>query len=168
MVFNPRLGRLRALLTVWMNTLSSSRAQASAGGSYLTYAKAEIAVVLSMVLLAVGTLLSAAWHRDFLIPDPTEVVLRRLAPLRTALPSRGTVGYLSDSKPGMAFGRAHCMVQYALAPVVVAKDAGWELVVANFSSPAAAWTAANAMGFAVVEDLHNGVALLRRRPASRH
>ena len=86
----------------------------------------------------------------------------RFRSLREDLPARGVVGYLSDSPEGIEGTRAYYLTQYYLAPVVVAQDPAHELVIANFSSPAAVGAAAAAHHLAVMRDFANGVALLHR------
>jgi hypothetical protein len=123
------------------------------------------AVVLSMAVLALGTLLGYRASLDGARPDAdhVEAAEQRLAPLRAMLPARGTVGYLSDRDP-QTERRRYFLTQYALAPVVVAPDARRELVVANCASPAALAPLAAANRLTVVRDFQNGVALLRRDP----
>ncbi len=88
----------------------------------------------------------------------------RFRSLRGELPARGVVGYLSDTTEGLEGARMYYLTQYYLAPVVVARDAGHELVIANFASSAAIGAAAAARDLAVARDFRNGVALLRRVP----
>jgi hypothetical protein len=89
---------------------------------------------------------------------------QRFASLRAVLPPRGIVGYLSDTGGNQDSLRRYYLTQYSLAPVVVAPDANRELVIANFSSPSAIATLADAQGLSVEKDFGNGVALLKRRP----
>jgi hypothetical protein len=86
----------------------------------------------------------------------------RFRSLREDLPARGVVGYLSDTTEGLEGARTYYLTEYYLAPVVVARDPGHELVVANFASPDAVAVAAAAHDLIVMRDFGNGVALLRR------
>jgi len=86
----------------------------------------------------------------------------RFRSLRQDLPARGVVGYLSDTNEGLEGARAYYLTQYYLAPVVVARDAAHELVIANFASSAAVAPTAAAHDLTVVQDFRSGVALLRR------
>jgi len=121
--------------------------------------KLGISLILFMALLALGTL---ARYRSVLRQNAGKAdAVTRNAPrfegLRAALPPRGTVGYISDTDEL----EAYYLTQYFLAPVVVAHDAGRDLVVANVKSPAAIATLAAAHNLTVIRDFRNGVALLR-------
>jgi len=134
-------------------------------GSYPWRARAGIAIILLMSALAVCTLASyySLPKRDD--TDPRGIIIDedRFAGIRAVLPTRGTIGYLSDTGGKRQNPRAYYLTQYFLAPVVVAPDTAHELVVANFASPSAIATLAAANGFRVERDFSNGVALLRRR-----
>ena len=126
--------------------------------------KAGIAMVLLMAALAMGTLLGyrATSQRDAGEPDVVTLDEERFKGLRPLVPARGAVGYLSDiSNPQDSF-RAYSRLQYFLAPVVVDPSPARELVVANCASPASMAELAASHGLTVVQDLRNGVALLRR------
>jgi hypothetical protein len=129
-------------------------------GTYPWRAKAGVGLVLLMAVLAMGTL---AGYRAVLQKQPTVVIdEQRFAELRTVLPPRGIVGYLSDTSGSKESVRRYYLTQYSLAPVVVAPDANRELVVANFSSASAIVRLAGAQGLTVEKNFGNGVALLRR------
>jgi hypothetical protein len=131
-------------------------------GAYPWRAKAGIGLVMLMAVLAMGTLVG---YRSVLQKQAVVVIdERRFAGLRTLLPTRGIVGYLSDSGGSQESVRRYYLTQYSLAPVVVAPDSNREMVVANFSSPSAIVRLADAQGLTVEKDFGNGVALLRRRP----
>lgn len=117
-------------------------------------------MILFMALLAMGTLWG--YHRLTQQNVETDVAVageRRFDGLRAALPTRGTVGYLSDTTDR---GR-YFLTQYFLAPLVIAPDAQRELVVANYSSRATAEGLAAVNNLTVVRDFGNGVALLTRK-----
>jgi hypothetical protein len=130
-------------------------------GTYSWRAKAGVGLVLLMTALAIGSLTG---YRSVLQTQAKVVIDEgRFAELRTFLPARGTVGYLSDTSGSRESVRRYYLTQYSLAPVVVAPDATRELVVANFSSPSAIVRLADAQGLTVKKDFGNGVALLTRR-----
>jgi hypothetical protein len=113
-----------------------------------------------MAVLAMGTELG---YRSVLQKQAAVVIdEHRFAELRTLLPPRGVIGYLSDTNGSQASVRRYYVTQYSLVPLVVAPDANYELVVANFSSASAIAGLANAHGLTVEKDFGNGVALLRR------
>jgi hypothetical protein len=132
--------------------------------AYTWRAKAAIAVVLLMATLAVGTLFGYRTVMQSADMDEIAVDEQRFDGLRRALPQRGVVGYLSDIGGGREGVRAYYRTQYFLAPLVVAPDAGRELVVANCSSSLAIADFAAAHGLKVTQNFGNGVALLRRTP----
>ena len=125
-------------------------------------AKAATAVVLLMATLAVGTLFGYRTVMQSAGMDEITLDEQRFDGLRRALPRRGVVGYLSDMGGGREGVRAYYRTQYFLAPLVVAPDAGRELVVANFSSSLVVADFAAAHSLEVTRDFGNGVALLRR------
>ena len=131
-------------------------------GAYSWRAKAGIGFVLLMAIQAIGTL---AGYRSVLQRQPIVIIdEQRFAALRTVLPPRGIVGYLSDTGGNQDSLRRYYLTQYSLAPVVVAPDANRELVIANFSSPSTIARLADEHGLSVERDFGNGVALLKRRP----
>ncbi|MGD1070931.1 MAG: hypothetical protein ABSB15_12380 [Bryobacteraceae bacterium] len=133
---------------------------------YLRRAQAAIAIVLLMAALAVCTLASyySLVKREPGTPAGIVMDESRFTGIRAILPPRGTIGYLSDTGGIVQNPRGYYLTQYFLAPVVVAADAGHQLVVANFASRAAIAPFAAANGLTVERDFSNGVALLRRRP----
>jgi hypothetical protein len=131
-------------------------------GTYPGRAKTGVGLVLLMAVLALGTILG---YRSVAQSQATVVVdERRFAALRSLLPPRGIVGYLSDTSGSKESVRRYYLTQYSLAPVVVAPDSNREQVVANFSSSSAIAALADTRGLTVEKDFGNGVALLRRRP----
>jgi len=124
--------------------------------------RAAVGIVLAMGVLAICTLIGYCRVLVGTPADASGIVMdaQRFRGVRTALPPRGTVGYLSDT----AGRKAYYLTQYYLAPVVVAPDSGHEIVVANFASPSAIGKVAAANGLTVERDYANGVALLRRPP----
>jgi hypothetical protein len=122
-----------------------------------------VAIVLLMAALAMGTLFGyratsqrTAGERDVVTLDE-----ERFKGLRSLVPARGVVGYLSDiSDPQDSF-RAYSRLQYFLAPVVVDPNPTRELVVANCASPSSMAELSASHGLTVVRDLRNGMAVLR-------
>jgi hypothetical protein len=85
---------------------------------------------------------------------------QHLAQVRAALPASATVGYYSDTPTGDTALEEYYLVQYALAPVVVAKNVDQDFVVANFHNQNR--TLPNKME--MVRDFGSGIALLRKLP----
>jgi hypothetical protein len=127
---------------------------------YSWRAKLGIALISLMALLALGTLAGyrSAVQRNGGQVDVAILNAPRFDGLRSILPHRGTVGYLSDADEKADY----FLTQYFLAPVVVAHDAQQDLVVANVRSPAAIAKLAAAHNLTVVRNFQNGIALLRR------
>lgn len=133
-------------------------------------ARAGIAVILLMSALAVSTLASYCAlltrdtrEQDGMAAHGIDMDEKRFIGIRSALPRRGTIGYMSDTGGKQENARAYYLTQYFLAPVVVAPDTAHELVVANFASRSAIAALAASNGLTVECDYSNGVALLRRR-----
>ena len=127
-------------------------------------ARAGVAIIMLMGALALCTFAgyAAVVLRGGANSAGIDMDANRFRHLREDLPARGVVGYLSDITEGQEGARVYYLTQYYLAPVVVARDPAHELVIANFSSPAAVGAAAAAHNCTVVRDFRNGVALLRR------
>lgn len=70
------------------------------------------------------------------LSDPVSVTEARLAPLRSILPPRAVVGYVSDaaSADGREEFRRYLLAQYVLAPVIVIDSTEPELVIGDFTS----------------------------------
>ena len=130
---------------------------------------AGIGIVLFMSVLALCTFAGSLPWLGRRTPDADRIVMDedRFARMRTALPARGTIGYLSDIGGGTdnnaEYARAYFLTQYYLAPVVVAPDSAYEIVVANFVSQSDLAQAADARGFSIEREFSTRVALLRRR-----
>jgi hypothetical protein len=127
-------------------------------------ARAGIAIIMLMGALALCTFAgyAAAVVRGPGYSARINMDANRFRSLREELPARGVVGYLSDTTEGLEGTRVYYLTQYYAAPVVVARDAARELVIANFATPAAVAATAAAHNLTVVRDFRNGVALLRR------
>ena len=108
--------------------------------AFETRIKAGVLVLL--VLSAMSTSLRQLAGTLRLGVDPAlEEVSRhekRLEPLRNALPQRGIVGYVTDAATPAEIVQRHYMTRYALAPLIVVRDASRALVVGDFTDTAAA------------------------------
>jgi len=111
-----------------------------------------VAMISSLVMLS-----SASQPGD--TADTASAADARYADLRQALPPvRVTFGYVSDLTGDAAFFQA----QYALAPVLLERGTGHDLILGNFSSPAAIEKAVAEQHLSVYRDLGNGVLLLKK------
>jgi hypothetical protein len=95
---------------------------------------------------------------------------RRFLELRSALPARGIVGYVTDppvqdSSPARVALDAHdrfkryLLAQYALAPLVLVESTRPELVVGNFARPS---SIPGLSGLQTIREFGGGVVLYRR------
>src|SRR5215510_14159519 len=117
---------------------------------------AAVAVVVVLLLISVVPVLRT--RRPFLI-DPDEA---RFQELRTALPGRGTVGYLSDFVGTTPYDLAqYYLTQYSLAPVVVTPRPD-QRTVGNFSSLSAARALMEKHELDLVRDFGKGLLLLEK------
>jgi hypothetical protein len=95
---------------------------------------------------------------------PSKITLfgRRFAELRRALPPHGVVGYASDADEGEAVWEFY-ETQYFLAPALLEKTTGHELVVGNFHhTPVDAdWLAGQ--NLVLLRDYGDGVMLFGRK-----
>ncbi len=134
-----------------------------------TFCGLLIAVVAGANLAPLAGRMPAPSHRR--APRSSDVVVRqeqRLQRVPAALRAhgvRGPIGYLTDVPPGEIAGDSAAMqeyfiAQFTLAPwVLEAKGIGCEWAIGNFRRPDAGRQPA---GYAVIEDLGEGVVLLRR------
>ena len=127
-------------------------------------AQLAIAVILLISTFAVCTLAGyfSLVNRDVRAPEAIVMDEARFSGIRTLLPARGTVGYLSDTGGITRNPKAYYLTQYYLAPLVVAADPGHDVVIANFAFPSAISAIAAANGLKVERVFANGVALLGR------
>jgi hypothetical protein len=135
-------------------------------------------VALLLILLYAGVSTArwvrraAAWPASSR-QDEITAYESRFKLLRTALPARGTVGYLGHPEPtgptpndsnsaALLHFRRYLLAQYSLAPVLLIESTDHELIVGNFypeSLPPAP------QGFRLVRDFGDGVLLFRRAPS---
>lgn len=117
-------------------------------GAYLLLA---VAAISSLVMLS-----HAGEPPD---PDTAAAADARYAELHQAMPPvRVTLGYVSDLTGDGPFYQA----QYALAPVILERGTGHDLILGNFSSPAAIEKAVAGQHLTIYRDFGNGVLLLRK------
>lgn len=154
----------------WHGALGAMRERA--GGATLARGPR---VAVALVLLYAGVSAAQWVHRAAQWPsepgrDEISASDRRFAPLRSALPHGGVVGYVGDPEPAgptprearaaaLLHFRRQLLAQYALAPVVLVQGTGPDLVVGNFDGSAAP---AVPPGFRVAAEFGDGVVLFRR------
>jgi len=116
-------------------------------------------------ILVVACLLSSGRmlvHRPRTGEDAAENERRsgqRFAALREALPQRGVIGYIGQSKDSVGH---YYLAQYALAPLVVDSSPNHPLVVGNFPTTPPPNLPAN---LKLLRDFGNGVLLLTNEDA---
>ena len=87
----------------------------------------------------------------------------RLKGLKENLPARGVVGFVQDdSTQNVEKLRELFLTQYALVPLIVTKEEGHDLIIANFKTDLDLKKWLEKRSFIVVKDLKNGVALFQR------
>lgn len=117
--------------------------------------------VLCSLLSSARLILEAPNLRNL---QPDVVALRsdqRFAALKTALPVRGTIGYVGDS--GEFAVADYYLTQYALAPLVVDHSLNHPLIVGNYRSAASA--EAFPTNLQLIKDFGNGVLLFSNKDA---
>src|SRR5215831_5329046 len=98
-------------------------------------------------------------------PDPFRIGAQeiRFAKFRAAVPADATLGYLTDAVPEDP--RAVPMflaAQYNLAPRLLQKSTGYDLVLGNFMRPADFAALGRQHGLRIERNFGNGVVLFRR------
>jgi len=87
----------------------------------------------------------------------------RFAELAHSLSPHDTLGYLSDiGGSNMTSNGPYFMAQYAVAPALLDPGTSHNLILGNFSTPAAIDAALQANGLLVVRDFGNGVLLMKK------
>lgn len=87
----------------------------------------------------------------------------RLKGLKNSLPARGVVGFVQDdSAQNVEKLRELFLTQYALVPLIVTKEEGHDLIIANFRTDIDLKKWLEQRPFIVLKDLKNGIALLRK------
>jgi hypothetical protein len=69
-----------------------------------------------------------------IVPDHVTLYEHRFSALRPLLPPHGTVGYVMD-QDFRDYDEKWVAVQYALAPVLVARGSHYDLIVGNITQP---------------------------------
>jgi hypothetical protein len=130
--------------------------------AYSSHWKAGAVLVVAMVAFA-GVALIYQESSPTRAEDTASLNEVRFSELRQALPPRITMGYVSDiGGADFSNNAAYFLAQYALAPVLLDPGINHDLIVGNFSSPAAIESALHEKNLAVVRDFGNGVLLLRK------
>ena len=122
--------------------------------------RAIFAILIIVFISAVCTITM------ILRPPPREDIAvyyeRLYAPVRTALPAAGRVGYISDFDPRYPNGRAALfLARYSLAPLQVSDDVNEEAIVANFYDLRHLPPILQANRLRIERDFGSGILLLR-------
>jgi hypothetical protein len=126
------------------------------------------AVKVAAMALLIGSALHA--NLDYLAnlwsvhPAPNDEMARRdrrFEPLRSALPTRGTLGYVSDAGDGADLKTRLMLAEFALAPLILVPGANQDTIVGDLVD-ADAVTVARELHLTVIRDFGNGVVLFAR------
>jgi hypothetical protein len=90
--------------------------------------------------------------------DPVTLFEQRLQEIKPFLPSRGTIGFLSDRDDPADFFQT----QYALSPLLVTKDSGPDLVLGIIYDPAFLQKPHSLKDLRINREFQNGLILLER------
>lgn len=109
--------------------------------------------------------------RKALLPPQTSIGIgdialceHRFDGIKAFLPSRGTIGYVSDVDVDKIEGsRFLLLVQYTLSPLVVLPSTKHEWIVADFQDKAAEAEVINKDHWTLVSESPGGVSLFRRK-----
>lgn len=125
--------------------------------------KAASALLALSVLVSVVPMFLQANVTAKILPSQITLDGKRLNALRQALPAQAVVGYVSDEGGDDGGLWDFYLAQYFLAPVLLEKGSGRELVVGNFRKPVAdaEWLASRDL--ILVQDFGDGVMLFRRK-----
>lgn len=129
--------------------------------------RAKIATLLLIVLAFNAGIRSIQkntfFHREKIPLDEATRQENRLQGLKRHLPQRGIVGFVQEaSLPLIAKTKKYYLTQYTLVPLVVVESDQPDLIIANFSEDAVLKKWLQGKPFSVLENLNNGVALLKR------
>jgi hypothetical protein len=96
-------------------------------------------------------------------PQPTADKIsgyeERFGRLKTVLPRHGIVGFVTDARDYLETYKRRFLAGYVLAPVIVARDADWPLVIGDFKDPASMKPMTDG-ALRVLEDFGGGLVLL--------
>ncbi|MBI1791554.1 MAG: hypothetical protein HYR60_28835 [Acidobacteria bacterium] len=116
--------------------------------------------------VACALAVSAAWLREAGQGSGSAFVdlyEQRYAGLREALPQRGVAGWISDLPEGdINYITDRCLLQYAIAPVILAGDSSHPLVIGSFHTTGGIAAATEGKSLTLVKDFGQGVMLFRR------
>lgn len=99
--------------------------------------------------------------------DPYRIAQQaeRFEQVRSVVPEKAQLGYLTDLEPGSVAGSAAFNgAQYILAPRLLKQDTSPELALGNFARPADFAALGRGHGLGVERDFGNGVVLFRKEP----
>ncbi|MDX6712167.1 MAG: hypothetical protein QOH96_3183 [Blastocatellia bacterium] len=119
-----------------------------------------------MTVLALWSMMStveSCRRTHILTKNPVDALTmyeRRFVEIKKRLPDTGTVGYVGD-EIGDEGTRHYYRTQYSLAPVVVDRTAGHELVIGNFREDVHTRIVAAAPGLTLLQDFGGGVMLFK-------
>jgi len=82
----------------------------------------------------------------------------RFAQLKTDLPARGVVGYISDETDVNERTKKYYLAQYALAPLIVVNNTNQPLVIGDFNKE----ESAGSENLVLLKRFENGVVLFRQ------
>lgn len=129
--------------------------------------RANIATLL-LILLAFNAAIRGVHRNVFFHWDkiPAAEAARqenRLQGIKMYLPKRGIVGFVQDpALPFIEKVRRYYLTQYTLVPLIILESDELDLIVANFEKETDLKKWVREKPFAVIKDLNNGVALLKR------
>ena len=120
--------------------------------------------VSAVSLLSVGRLFFqvADFYPTAPSPDGVTDFDRRFQALRTMLPAKGVIGYMTDpdTPPGDTNAQAeYHLTQYALAPVIVVNSPEQHFVIGNFHRVVTTGSLRD-RGYKLVREFGNGIVLL--------
>jgi len=92
-------------------------------------------------------------------PDPISLFENQILVIRPYLPSRGTIGFLSDGEDTISLFR----LQYALSPRLVTPEPGPRLIIGVFHDGASLRDRLKQGDLSLIKDFQNGLVLLERK-----
>lgn len=127
----------------------------------------KASIVIALVLCLLGAVeydqFESAYQEQNRDPYLISAQFVRFGPLLSSVPQGAELGYVTDTQPGSVTDSAMFLgAQYVLAPRLLAKGAGHEWVVGNFSRPADFTAIGRNNGLRLQQDFGNGVVLFRR------
>ena len=135
-------------------------------GQALSYARSVARIGVLALILGSALLGNLANLADLLriAPAPDREMVRRdrrFETLRSSLPDRATLGYVTDSADPAESRLRLMLAQYSLAPLLLRPGADRALIVGDFSQSDVA-AMGRELDLTLVRDFGNGVALFAR------